>query len=102
MLILDEPTNHLDVETVEALGRALVKFPVSPCVTALHLFGHLNLACLVPKEGGGGGHFAVKSMHVVCFGVLRLPGLSGCILKLHDVVVVYFSVRVCVPCGAVV
>ncbi|XP_065186407.1 ATP-binding cassette sub-family F member 3-like [Sycon ciliatum] len=27
MLILDEPTNHLDVETVEALGRALVKFP---------------------------------------------------------------------------
>lgn len=29
MLILDEPTNHLDVETVEALGKALVKFPVS-------------------------------------------------------------------------
>ena len=27
--ILDEPTNHLDIETVEALGKALLKFNVS-------------------------------------------------------------------------
>lgn len=27
-LIFDEPTNHLDVETVDALGKALNKFPV--------------------------------------------------------------------------
>ena len=25
-LILDEPTNHLDIQTIEALGNALVKF----------------------------------------------------------------------------
>ena len=24
-LILDEPTNHLDIETIEALGHALIK-----------------------------------------------------------------------------
>ena len=28
-LIFDEPTNHLDVESVEALGKALNRFPVS-------------------------------------------------------------------------
>ena len=27
-LIFDEPTNHLDVESVDALGKALNKFPV--------------------------------------------------------------------------
>ena len=27
--ILDEPTNHLDIETVEALGKGLLKFNVS-------------------------------------------------------------------------
>lgn len=27
VLILDEPTNHLDVETIEALGHALVEYP---------------------------------------------------------------------------
>ena len=27
-LILDEPTNHLDMETIEALGKALLKFQV--------------------------------------------------------------------------
>merc|ERR1719436_1878099 len=26
LLVLDEPTNHLDIETVEALGQALLKF----------------------------------------------------------------------------
>ena len=25
-LILDEPTNHLDIETIEALGHALIKY----------------------------------------------------------------------------
>lgn len=25
-LILDEPTNHLDMETIEALGNAILKF----------------------------------------------------------------------------
>lgn len=28
MLVLDEPTNHLDLETVEALGKALLAFQV--------------------------------------------------------------------------
>ena len=27
-LILDEPTNHLDIETIEALGNAILKFKV--------------------------------------------------------------------------
>ena len=28
-LILDEPTNHLDVQTIEALGNAILKYKVS-------------------------------------------------------------------------
>jgi ATPase subunit of ABC transporter with duplicated ATPase domains len=28
-LILDEPTNHLDIQTIEALGHALIKFKVT-------------------------------------------------------------------------
>jgi ABC-type multidrug transport system ATPase subunit len=27
-LILDEPTNHLDIQTIEALGNALLKYKV--------------------------------------------------------------------------
>lgn len=26
---MDEPTNHLDMETIEALGKSLLKFQVS-------------------------------------------------------------------------
>jgi ATP-binding cassette subfamily F protein 3 len=28
-LVLDEPTNHLDIQTIEALGNALIKYKVS-------------------------------------------------------------------------
>lgn len=28
-LVLDEPTNHLDIETIEALGKAILKYTVS-------------------------------------------------------------------------
>ena len=28
-LILDEPTNHLDVQTIEALGNAILKYKAS-------------------------------------------------------------------------
>lgn len=27
-LVMDEPTNHLDMETIEALGKSLLKFQV--------------------------------------------------------------------------
>ena len=37
-LILDEPTNHLDIETIEALGRALEKFNVTPSPTSSFTF----------------------------------------------------------------
>lgn len=34
-LVLDEPTNHLDIESIEALGKAIIKYNVS-----------INVACL--------------------------------------------------------
>lgn len=30
-LVLDEPTNHLDIESIEALGKAIIKYNVSEC-----------------------------------------------------------------------
>ena len=37
-LILDEPTNHLDIQTIEALGNALLKYKVSLAISFVCLF----------------------------------------------------------------
>ena len=37
-LILDEPTNHLDIQTIEALGNALLKYKVALAISFVGLF----------------------------------------------------------------
>ena len=37
-LILDEPTNHLDIQTIEALGNALLKYKVVLAISFVCLF----------------------------------------------------------------
>jgi len=48
-LILDEPTNHLDIQTIEALGNALLKYKVTStyvCIVTVHFCVHLFLICV--------------------------------------------------------
>ena len=36
-LILDEPTNHLDIETIEALGHALIKYKTATLLIIVYM-----------------------------------------------------------------
>lgn len=45
-LVLDEPTNHLDIESIEALGKAIIKYNVSECNSLnsdIHAFQQRNV-----------------------------------------------------------
>lgn len=46
-LILDEPTNHLDIQTIEALGNALIQYKVRYAVvhSSSRLFLKERLYC---------------------------------------------------------
>ena len=83
-LILDEPTNHLDIETIEALGHALIKYgPIKngnflnfePCrykggvILVSHDERLLKMVCQ---------ELWVCSKGKVCFRILASPQLCIC------------------------
>ncbi len=40
-LVLDEPTNHLDIQTIEALGNALIKYKVGKYTVPVRFIQYL-------------------------------------------------------------